>query len=481
MGGQTRNPYDPSRNPGGSSGGTGAAVAANFAAAGMGTDTCGSIRIPSAHNNLFGLRGTRGPVEPRRHHPAVADAGHRRAARAIGRPISILMLDATVGFDPADSVTSASEGRIPQHLHGQRRRQLAAATCTSAILTPLLRHGARGRRSRRHRPQGGRGARQPRRSGVGDRARGLRRAAAGHERHQRGVQVQPARLPRELPRPEARAIARRDPDERPVSQRGRRRAPARERGRVARHRDVPRRRWRSARRATRAIADLLAQRNITALAYPTIRRKPAPVGEAQAGSNCQLSATTGLPAISIPAGFTPDGLPVGLELLGPAFSEPTLLRVAYAYERVAAPSASAGQHASLSGSAGLQARLEPAELDPADLKVRTTLTPLPYNSAVQPGSAYEEEPLAAAVYRRDDVSRRRGTGAGTRRTGTGRRSSSKLQLKRTRSKATRKRSRPAWASSASVAPTATAWTPPAFADPTSPRSGHRDAATADCS
>ena len=60
MGGQTRNPYDPTRNPGGSSGGTGAAVAANFAVAGMGTDTCGSIRNPSADNNLFGLRGTAG-------------------------------------------------------------------------------------------------------------------------------------------------------------------------------------------------------------------------------------------------------------------------------------------------------------------------------------------------------------------------------------------------------------------------------------
>ena len=47
LGGQTRNPYDPTRNPGGSSGGTGAAVAATFAAAGMGTDTCGSIRIPA--------------------------------------------------------------------------------------------------------------------------------------------------------------------------------------------------------------------------------------------------------------------------------------------------------------------------------------------------------------------------------------------------------------------------------------------------
>ena len=57
--GQTRNPYDLQRVPGGSSGGTGAAVGASFAAAGMGSDTCGSIRIPAANQNLVGLRGTR--------------------------------------------------------------------------------------------------------------------------------------------------------------------------------------------------------------------------------------------------------------------------------------------------------------------------------------------------------------------------------------------------------------------------------------
>ena len=62
LGGQTRNPYDPQRNPGGSSGGTGAAVAASFAAVGWGSDTCGSIRIPCAYNNLVGLRPTQGLV-----------------------------------------------------------------------------------------------------------------------------------------------------------------------------------------------------------------------------------------------------------------------------------------------------------------------------------------------------------------------------------------------------------------------------------
>ena len=63
--GFTRNPYDPTRNPGGSSGGTGAAVAANFAVTGLGSDTCGSIRIPAAQNNLVGLRGTQGLMSRR--------------------------------------------------------------------------------------------------------------------------------------------------------------------------------------------------------------------------------------------------------------------------------------------------------------------------------------------------------------------------------------------------------------------------------
>jgi hypothetical protein len=50
-----------------------------------------------------------------------------------------------------------------------------------------------------------------------------------------------------------------------------------------------------------------------------------------------LSATTGLPAISIPAGFTTDGLPIGVELLGGAFAETALLKLAYAWEQAAHP------------------------------------------------------------------------------------------------------------------------------------------------
>ena len=62
LGGQTLNPYDLSRTPGGSSGGTGAAIAASFAVFGTGTDTVNSLRNPASANSLFSVRPTRGLI-----------------------------------------------------------------------------------------------------------------------------------------------------------------------------------------------------------------------------------------------------------------------------------------------------------------------------------------------------------------------------------------------------------------------------------
>ena len=81
----------------------------------------------------------------------------------------------------------------------------------------------------------------------------------------------------------------------------------------------------------------LEEQRLDAVAYPTLRRKPAIIGEAQIGTTCQLSAATGLPAISMPAGFSLDGLPIGIELLGGAFTEATLLKYAFASEQATRP------------------------------------------------------------------------------------------------------------------------------------------------
>src|SRR6185503_11997084 len=78
---------------------------------------------------------------------------------------------------------------------------------------------------------------------------------------------------------------------------------------------------------------VLAEHRLAALAFPTLRRKPARIGDGQAGSTCQVSAHSGLPALGAPAGFTEDGLPVGIELLGAAFKEQQLLSLGYAMEQ----------------------------------------------------------------------------------------------------------------------------------------------------
>lgn len=110
MGGQTRNPYDLSRNPGGSSGGTGAAIAASFAAVGWGSDTCGSIRIPAAQNDLVGLRPTKGlsSIDGIIPLAATQDVGGPLARTVRDLAIS---LDATVGADPNDPATAILTGR----------------------------------------------------------------------------------------------------------------------------------------------------------------------------------------------------------------------------------------------------------------------------------------------------------------------------------------------------------------------------------
>jgi Asp-tRNA(Asn)/Glu-tRNA(Gln) amidotransferase A subunit family amidase len=110
--GFTRNPYNTAYASGGSSGGTGVAVAANLGAAGIGTDTGGSVRAPSSINNLVGIRPTVGLVS--RTGMAPLDS-QRDTAGPMVRTVAdaARLLDVLAGVDPDDPRTAAAAGNIP--------------------------------------------------------------------------------------------------------------------------------------------------------------------------------------------------------------------------------------------------------------------------------------------------------------------------------------------------------------------------------
>jgi amidase len=109
MRGQTLNPYDLTRTPGGSSGGTGAGVTANFAIAGIGTDTINSIRSPASANSIVGIRPTLGLVSRAGVMPY---SSTQDAAGPLARTVTdaAKMLNVLVGYDPNDPATAWSVG-----------------------------------------------------------------------------------------------------------------------------------------------------------------------------------------------------------------------------------------------------------------------------------------------------------------------------------------------------------------------------------
>src|SRR3979411_1904608 len=138
LGGQVKNPYDLTRTPGGSSGGTGAAVAANFAAVGTGSDTGGSIRSPSSATSLVGLRPTRGLIS---RDGIVPVSFTQDTIGPMTRNVAdtARILDVMVGYDPNDPVTALSVGNIPKTYTAFLQNGLKGARL--GVLTNLFGNG----------------------------------------------------------------------------------------------------------------------------------------------------------------------------------------------------------------------------------------------------------------------------------------------------------------------------------------------------
>jgi len=333
LGGQTRNPYDPARNPGGSSGGTGAAIAASLAVIGWGSDTCGSIRIPAAHASLFGLRATPGLFSAEGVMPL---ARSQDVVGPLGRTAMDLAiaLDATAGLAPGER--PGIDGEIPPPLRFVEA--LEGASLRGARIGVLRQHFGIGPEEREF-------------SAVA-RAALDRMAAEGAEIVDIEIpgldemldasavidyefKTDFARYLAGKPNPPVRTFVE-------IVERGLYHAALEER--FLHRSGTPTRESQAyhdamARRVAvrELVLSVLERERLDAIAYPPIRREPARIPDPQFGQNCQLAASTAFPALSMPAGFTAGGLAVGLELLGRPSSDARLLALGHAFERAASP------------------------------------------------------------------------------------------------------------------------------------------------
>lgn len=332
LGGQTRNPYDPTRIPGGSSGGTAAAIAASFAAVGMGSDTCGSIRIPAAFNNLVGLRPTKGLSSI---HGIMPLSSTQDVAGPLARSMEDLavVLDIVSGHDPADAATAVMRerprpafwnalhsatfegvriGRLDYYYESAEvpvRDALDAALARMQTLgaevvdvsIPQLQDLLARSGLISHEFETDLNAWLAAFGDEDDALKSLEAIVASGQFHEavEGVLTRSAEAAQDPVRYQA-ALAARD-------------------------------------ELRAAIAAAMSAAGVELLAYPPAGALPVTIGDPQPGNNCSLSANSGLPALSVPAGFSAQGLPVGIELLGPAFADERLVALGHAWEKATQP------------------------------------------------------------------------------------------------------------------------------------------------
>jgi len=348
LGGLTLNPYNLNRDPSGSSGGSGAAIAANFATLATGSDTGGSIRGPAAANGLVGIRPTYGLIS---RDGIIPQAASLDTAGPIAKTVTdaAIALGIMTGIDPSDPTTLESEGRFYKDytpflntdaLNGARIGVIRnffggnseIDTLIETAIDKLEELGAT----------------------VVDPINfdsefltfqgGLR--ARINSEFQPFLEDYLATLGGEYPKTLEEIVALYESPEiansdQPINP-----------GLIATHKrnieiggldnpayidaiqnGLP--------RVRNTVLEIMDTNQLDALVYPTSRcpappifTRPDPTYVCNPGSSgSSIASYSGFPDIQVPAGFTSDGLPTTISFLGRAYSEPELLGFAYAYEQ----------------------------------------------------------------------------------------------------------------------------------------------------
>lgn len=335
--GTTRNPYNTSYVPAGSSGGTAAAIAANFGAIGLGTDTGNSIRGPSSHCALVGFRTTLGLVS----RSAIVPLYLRNDV--VG-PMSRTVADATkvleviAGYDAADPITENANGKIPENytqfllkegLEGARigvlrvlsddnphpeikalfEQALAELDSLGAtVIDPITVPDFESLRQN-----------QWCASFTEDLETFLKEF----------VKVDSLRSIEDIIRIGSPSEFAANRVKRNAANSGRWENP--EIPCLDAYKDSRRVSFRV------AIEKMMDSLKLDAIVYPSWNHPPARIelfSQEYKGDNSQIiSPHTGQPAFTVPMGFTSEELPAGLQFLGRMYDEPTLIRLAYSYEQ----------------------------------------------------------------------------------------------------------------------------------------------------
>jgi Asp-tRNA(Asn)/Glu-tRNA(Gln) amidotransferase A subunit family amidase len=350
--GYTKNPYALDRVPAGSSGGTAAAVAASFGLIGLGSDTGNSIRGPSSHQALVGIRSTMGLTSRAGVMPLnlLADI-----AGPMGRTVedAAAVLQVVAGEDPNDPVTAAAR----EHPHANYRQALQRDGLKGARIGVLRQAYERSTAS----PPAA-GADEPRDTTDPEVAQVFMRAVADLQRAG-AIIVDPATVEGVKP-------IRREQDVEPcmgfkydinryLASHGEH-VPVKSLTEIIKsgrfHPTVQRRLERAEQRpengpdspacqsdkdhrdqVRQAVLKTMDALKLDAFVYPTWSNPPRLIGDLNTphGDNSQFfSPTTGFPSIQVPMGYTRGGvLPAGMTFFGRPWSEATLIRLAYSYEQ----------------------------------------------------------------------------------------------------------------------------------------------------
>lgn len=340
LGGQPLSPYNPKKTTGGSSSGTGVAMAAWYGTVGLGSDTSGSIVIPSTLNNLVGFSTTHGLVSRT---GMMWSSPRQESGGPMCRSVydCAATLDAIAGYDPADLATEASLGKMPDAPYTSFVKAGGLKGARIGVLREMVRPG----------PKHVEGTALFEKAVADFKAAGalivdpvltglnlpevVRESGAAQYERADAINKYLAALPPSAPvRTVDEMIAKGGKLVKPAI------IEAAKLGNLDHNKQLVAA-YKAQDMLRAAMIDLMEKYQLDALILPyrtvlTDDRPTAPNPAGGGGSSESanaLASYTGLPTIIVPGGFfASDGMPFAVQFLGKPFTEPTLITLASGYE-----------------------------------------------------------------------------------------------------------------------------------------------------